>query len=301
MNKCSHAKSHRPSKIVTSGFNPECLLILLVLLAPSSLACDAQKDSAGQDERHIISTNGGNRVYDLHIPDVEGSDALPLVIALHGSGDSGPGFKKGAGLDREADRRGFLAAYPTASGVNWAEGCNCTRPDLDGVDDVGFIDSVIEHVSSQHPVDENRIYVIGFSQGGLFSQRLACQRSTTFAGVATVAGMMSIPVSLACQPPGSPDMMLLHGEADTVLPLAGVPSGLYATLSVLDTFHFWRNRLGCPLGTQTTTEHGNGVARDVYRTPACRDGARVRVDIMRATGHVWPSFAPTMILDFFGL
>ena len=95
--------------------------------------------------------------------------------------------------------------------------------------------------------------------------------------------------------------MLLHGENDQVLPLAGVPSGVYATLSVLDTFHFWRERYACPFGTQVTTEHDRSVAREVYRSPVCRDGSVLRTDVMRGTGHVWPSFAPALIADFFGL
>lgn len=291
---------HAVSSMFISSSLTRVLVVLLVLLAPTSMACDGQKDSGGRDERRTVGVDGGQRSYELHIPDAEGAEAMPLVIALHGAGDSGPAFKKSSGLDREADRRGVLMAYPTATGVNWAEGCNCTRPDLDGVDDVGYIDAVISDVQSIHPVDENRIYVIGFSQGGLFSQRLACERSTKFAGVATVAGMMSLPVSRACQPSGSPDIMLLHGENDEVLPLAGVPSGVYATLSVLDTFHFWRSRFACPAGTQTSTEH-EGTTRDVYRSPSCREGALIRADVMQRTGHVWPSFAPKMILDFFGL
>lgn len=300
MNKSSSGHVRVLSSLLNSGVVWRIHVLLLLLLAPVSLACDGQQDGSGRDERNVIEAGGVNRVYDLHIPDTGTVEAEPLVIALHGAGDSGPAFKKSSGLDREAYRRGVLMAYPTATGVNWAEGCNCTRPDLDGVDDVGFIDAVIEDVSARHAVDTDRIYVIGFSQGGLFSQRLACERGRTLAGVATVAGMMSLPVSQACQSSGAPDIMLLHGENDTVLPLAGVPGGLYATLSVLDTFHFWRNRLGCPTGTQTTTEH-EGTSRTVYRSPACREGALVRADVMLRTGHVWPSFAPKMILDFFGL
>lgn len=74
-----------------------------------------------------------------------------------------------------------------------------------------------------------------------------------------------------------------------------------ATLSVLDTFHFWRERYACPFGTQVTKKHDRSVARDVYRSTVCRDGSVLRTDVMRGTGHVWPSFAPALIADFFGL
>ena len=275
-------------------------MVFVLCLMPMS--CDGQKGSSGTDERFIVLVGETNRIYDLHAPEgAESAAPMPLVIALHGAGDSGPNFKKGAGIDKEADRRGFLAAYPSATGVNWAEGCNCTRPDLDGVDDVGFLDVIVDRVSQAYAVDPARIYVIGYSQGGLFAQRLACERSETYAGVATVAGMMSLPVAQSCTPPGSPDIMLIHGEEDDVLPFGGVPTGAYATLSVTDTFHFWRDRYDCPFGTQRTTVQSGGVTRDVLTSPVCRDGSRLRLDAMKNVGHAWPPFGPAEIADFFGL
>lgn len=264
-------------------------------------ACDAQEDAKGRDEQVIMLHDDGNRIYHLHIPDAVGTSPVPLVIALHGAGDSGPGMKSAAGLDKEANRRGFMVAYPSATGVNWAEGCDCVRPDIEGVDDVGFVDAMIDDISEDYPVDPSRIYAIGYSQGGLFSQHLACERSEVFAGVATVAGLMSRPVAQRCSPSGSPDILFIHGEEDSVLPFEGVASGLYATLGVYDAFLFWRNAYACPFGTERVTDDQFDVTREIRTTPACRDGARVRMDAMKGVGHGWPPFGPAEIADFFGL
>jgi len=264
-------------------------------------SCDAQEDASGEDIQKIILHDGGNRVYDLHIPDAVASDPVPLVIALHGAGDSGPGMKRAAGLDKEADKRGFLVAYPTATGVNWAEGCDCVRPDIDGVDDPGFVEAMIEDIAASWPVDPDRIHVIGYSQGGLFAQRLACEHSNVFAGVATVAGLMSLPVAGRCDPSGSPDILFMHGEEDQVLPFEGVPSGLYATLGVYEAFLFWRETYECPFGTERASDDTYEVTRDIRTTPSCRSGARVRMDALKGVGHAWPPFAPAEMADFFGL
>lgn len=277
------------------------LVALCALVFFGVSACDAQQESSGDDVQVIMLHDGGNRVYDLHIPTGAGVEPTPLVIALHGAGDSGPGMKRAAGLYKEADKRGFLVAYPSATGVNWAEGCNCVRPDIDGVDDVGFVDAMIDDIAEDHAVDEDRIYVIGYSQGGLFSQHLACERSDRLAGVATVAGLMSLPVAQSCTPAGSPDIFFIHGEDDTVLPFDGVPSGPYATLSVYDAFLFWRDTYDCPFGTERITDERSGVTRDIRTTPSCRQGARVRMDAMKGVGHAWPPFGPAEIADFFGL
>lgn len=264
-------------------------------------SCDAQEEASGQSIQTIILHDGGNRVYDLYIPESSTDDPAALVIALHGAGDSGPGMKRSAGLDKEAERRGFLVAYPSATGVNWAEGCDCVRPDIDGVDDLGFMDALIDNVASKWSVDRDRVYAIGYSQGGLFAQHLACERSETFAGVATVAGLMSLPVAERCDPSGSPDILFIHGEEDEVLPYEGVPTGLYATLSVYDAFLFWRGKYECPFGTERLNNDSYGVDRVIRTTPSCRAGARVRMDAMNGVGHAWPPFAPAEIADFFEL
>ncbi len=275
-------------------------MVLTLCIAMSG--CDANGDSA-QTVRHSVLVDGGNRFFELYTPSSASADAsMPLVIAFHGAGDSGPGFQEFARLDREADNRNFLVAYPSASGPNWAEGCNCTRPDIDGVDDVGFVDELIERVDQDFNVDTSKIYAIGYSQGALFTHRLACERSDVFAGSAMVAGMMSIPVATICDPTGRQDIMMMHGENDDVLPWTGVPSGLYATLSVLDTFFFWRSVSDCTeVGIAQETKTTHSVSRTVRTVSSCREGSKLRLDEIRQGGHQWPKFAAEEIVDFFGL
>lgn len=289
-------RSPRPSLALVS-FHLLALSVGIVLSG-----CDANGNS-GQNVQHSVLVDGGNRFFELHIPKSATPEAsIPLVIAFHGAGGSGPGFQEFARLDGEADKRGFLVAYPSATGVNWAEGCNCTRPDIDGVDDIGFVDNLIARVDQDFNIDTSKIYAIGYSQGALFTHRLACERSETFAGSAMVSGMMSIPVATTCAPAGAQDIMMMHGENDDVLPWTGVPSGLYATLSVLDTFFFWRSvsdctEVGIPQETRTT----HSVTRTVRTVSSCREGSRLRLDEIKRGGHDWPKFAAEEILDFFGL
>jgi len=285
------------------NFNPLMLRLFLLPVLLVCPACDSGSDDgvSASDERHTVLVDGGNRIFELRVPEVDHDGPIPLMIAFHGAGGSGPAFKRFAGLDDVADEHGFLVAYPTATGENWAEGCNCTRPDVDGVDDVGFADAIIEETARHHVVDRSRIYAVGYSQGGLFTQRLACDRSGTYAGIATIAGMMSDPVAAACTPDDSPDIMLMHGEHDTVLPWEGVPSGLYATLGVLETFYFWRDAYECPLGIVRETETGHGDTREVRTLDGCRDEARLRVDQIQDAGHGWPPYVGEELVRFFDL
>ena len=117
-----------------------------------------------------------------------------------------------------------------------------------------------------------------------------------------VSGMMSVPVAATCAPIGAQDIMMMHGENDDVLPWDGVPSGLYATLSVLGTFFLWRGVSDCPaIGIEQETRTSYSVTRTVRSVSSCRGGSRLRLDLIKKGGHQWPKFAAEEILDFFGL
>ena len=43
---------------------------------------------------------------------------------------------------------------------------------LDGIDDVSFAEAIMDFVAEALPLDENRVYVIGMSNGGWMAFRL---------------------------------------------------------------------------------------------------------------------------------
>ena len=68
------------------------------------------------DHTLTIDTPEGQRQVLLHVP--PGADTpRPLVLALHGAGETGSDFANDTGFSRLADREGFLVAYPSAGGT----------------------------------------------------------------------------------------------------------------------------------------------------------------------------------------
>ncbi|TWB46397.1 esterase/PHB depolymerase [Rhizobium sp. ERR 922] len=134
-------------------------LTLALMILMSSTA-------AHVDETVTYTVQNATRTAILHEPAATVGHAAPLVIALHGSGDSVAHFQTSIGFDAVADRENFIVAYPEASDAHWNYGRPVRKmPLLNGqqVDDIGFVRTLIDDLVTRKLVDANRVYVTGFS------------------------------------------------------------------------------------------------------------------------------------------
>lgn len=75
-------------------------------------------------------------------------------------------------MDILADKEGFAVLYPMGLSGRWAYSDNrpVKLPDGDGqVDDIGFLNSVLDKLIAERVVDASRIYLAGFSSGALMA------------------------------------------------------------------------------------------------------------------------------------
>lgn len=142
-----------------------------------------------------IVSGGRQRRCLIHVPSAPRGD-LPLVIVLHGRGTTGAFMVGFTGWSDKADAEGFVAAYPTGTGMmpcenTWNAGGCCGDAFRQGVDDVAFVAELIERLTSELPIDRRRIYAVGMSNGGMMCYALAKKLSHTLAAIASVAGPMT--------------------------------------------------------------------------------------------------------------
>jgi polyhydroxybutyrate depolymerase len=153
----------------------------------------------------------------VHVPPAT-TGALPLVLALHGAGETGPDFARDTGFDRLADQQRFLVAYPSAGGKHpfWnISGNHGTR------DHVEQLEKSLDALEAAVCVDPARVFATGVSNGGGFAARLGCELSGRLAGIAAVAGgYRSLP---PCNPERPLPVLEIHGTADHVVPYQGRP------------------------------------------------------------------------------
>lgn len=254
-------------------------------------ACSGADDADGQTITGAFVWDDEPRTYQLHVPDTyQASEPAPLLLAFHGSNGTGGGFLEGTRLDRATDPLGFITVYPTSAVGNWAEGCGCNNADRLGIDDLGFTQALIDTVSAQYTIDPDRIYVVGFSQGGLYAQRVACEMSDQVAAVAVVAAAMSLPLAQTCEPVEPVSMLMLHGTEDTVLPYQGTSQGTLSLLSAPATFQTWIGHNDCSGALRTTTERFNedlALKHEYHRL--CEADTQVHLYTIEGGGHTWPS------------
>jgi len=235
---------------------------------------------------------GRERSYLIHLPSALGNAPLPLVFVLHGGGGNAEGAAKMSGMSPLADKENFIVVYPDGTGrledrvLTWNAG-NCCGYALDNqVDDVGFIRALIEELRAVYPIDAQRVYATGISNGGMMAYRLACELSDQFAAIAPVAGALNAD----CRPAQPVSAVSFHGTADrSVLYDGGAPkqqldSHPRTDNSVAYAISFWVRQDGCAT-TPRRVEHGNTV-QDEYGD--CVNGTGVALYAIKGGGHAWP-------------
>jgi polyhydroxybutyrate depolymerase len=193
-------------------------------------------------ECHTLSVGGVTREYLLHVPASFSPNTGSLVIALHGVGDLALQMSARSGLNATADDAGFAVAYPNAlvgqSGVaEWNVYFSEAFP-TNPPDDVAFIRELIVRLQQQLALDPKRIYVAGFSNGGLMAHRVAAELADLVAAVGVVAGTLGAITGTASQVPDAlqpVSLILLHGDRDERVPCCPFKRGI--TLDA--AFDYW--------------------------------------------------------------
>ena len=259
---------------------------------------------------HFILVGRTPRSYLLHVPSrdtrlrVDSLAGFPLVLVLHGSSSSGEDIRETTGMDSLSEVNGFIVAYPQGtdgSGLfpsDWNGGACCGEAAREHVDDVGFIAEVVAEISRNLPVDSSRVFVAGFSSGGIMAYHAACRLAPMINAIAAVSGSLK---DTNCAPGKAVGLIAVHGTSDSEVPyydasLTAPPAPVTGVASTLPpSVQFWVAADGCSGGAT------NQQSPDVVRTSfsSCT-GAKVMLYTIQGGWHEWPSLtsdAPLSQLD----
>jgi polyhydroxybutyrate depolymerase len=213
-----------------------------------------------------------------------------VVLLFHGGLGTGAQMEESSLMSPIADREGFIVAYPDGLNRSWNAGTCCGPPAEQGIDDVGFVAALLDHLEAELCIDRRRIYAGGMSNGAMLSHRLGCDLATRIAAIAPVSGTN---VASPCAPARRVAVMQIQGRDDKHVPweggagcgIAGVPF-----TSVPDTIAGWRQRNGCTAGPAALlVEQGDGRCE---REGACPPEGEVVLCTIAGGGHAWPGGSP---------
>ncbi|NWG47448.1 MAG: hypothetical protein HXY25_13015 [Alphaproteobacteria bacterium] len=266
---------------------------------------------AGTLSSDSLSWDGETRTFKYYEPTGIGTNR-PLVLVLHGgNGDADAAIDNTEGRWNDAaDANEFWVVYPEGdqSTKNWNDcraptssagdgGYDPSTADASTFDDVGFLVELVDWFETNEDIDLSKVYVVGASNGGFMTQRLAQEATGTFAGFGP--NISGIATKDECSAPntstlqsGDRKMLFLYGDNDKYVPPAGgcVATPAYGDCrqgeveSAADSIDQWKTWFGVT-SSGSETAQANPVSNDQtrqYWTDHSRSGdvvlRAVRVD-----------------------
>ena len=81
-----------------------------------------------------------------------------------------------------------------------------------------LLDAMIDRILAEEGIDAEQLVLLGFSQGTMMSLHVAPRRLEPIAGIVGFSGRLMVPERLAEEMQSTPPVLLIHGDADDVVP-----------------------------------------------------------------------------------
>jgi len=166
----------------------------------------------------------------------------PLLLSFHGM-DQDPNYQQqNTHWETLADSEGFVVGYPRG-------GTGMSTWDIQGDQDTRWVLQIIDQMAKDYNIDRNRVYLSGFSMGGMFTYHAMSKIADKIAGFAPCSGYNVFGASKAMRPV---PIFHPHGTNDDVLGYDQVEGFIK---NYRDQFH-------CPGQAQVEQNHPNNENKD---------------------------------------
>ncbi len=248
--------------------------------------CDRSTEQpADTSAKHELESGGLERNYVLSLPKgYEKRDDWPLVVAFHGRGSTA------VELEGYSDLSSLPAvvAYPNGvadpdDGDRFRQAWQGAPYSVDGVDDVAFVEDLLDELQTDLCVDPGRTYATGKSNGAGLAALLSCRLDDRLAAVALVAPALYPQAREGCEDASAVPTLLVHGVADATVPYGGDAD------RGLPDVRAWLGERAERDDCRPRPRSGR-IGRDVetLRWRGCADGSEIRHLAVSGGGHVWP-------------
>ncbi|GIQ96535.1 MAG: hypothetical protein CM15mP2_0220 [Methanobacteriota archaeon] len=263
--------------------------IILVENEQSTNPCLTASQSVTQTTA-LVLVNDEMREFRISVPSSEAGTKLPLIIAFHGGGGAEEDFQQQNEFDQLGEQEKFIMAYAIAEdGRTSAEGEWFLNTAATSFEDNDFAEAIVDNLSSQYCIDQDRLYGIGYSLGSMFTYEIACQLNHRFAAVASFAGTMPVDPE-TCELVGGMGVLHIHGKLDYIIDYDddwdwkdGEHEGVGTMSNVPGMIEAWSMRANC--GSSDTD--ADFFLEHITHSD-CFGGARVEHYGIEFWEHTWP-------------
>lgn len=261
------------------------LALLSLFLAAPALA----------QENRPLTFDDGRRDYLIYRPDgAKPDEALPALVVLHAAATGKDTTFSRLHLKAGADAGRVVIIVPEArlrdpyevpsqrkNPQMWNDGAGRGRQAMIGLDDVGYLDAVLDDAIAKGGIDPKKIMMTGYSMGGSMALRYAAERGARLAAAGSVAGRLWV------EPTTVLPVLILAGEADPLSPLDGPPE----VKPMRTAAEHWAAAAAC--GAPVETRPAADVTR--WDWSGCKDGVMLSLVTVAGLGHQWPGGEQTKL------
>lgn len=141
-----------------------------------------------------FNSSGQERSFLLKLPATpEDGGTYPLIVVFHDTDNTGQGFYDDTSLQAFVDH-GFmiLALDGNKNGIVWPDWDALRNPSQQDLEnhDMNFFDEALACIQDMYSIDQQRIFVLGKSAGGIMTNYVLQRRSDILAGGITSSGVI---------------------------------------------------------------------------------------------------------------
>lgn len=240
------------------------VLPLLLIAASVSLAQWGGGGGKSINDYKKVSVSGR----DVHVYAPSGlAPKSPLLLSFHGM-DQDPNYQQqNTHWEAVADTAGFLVVYPRG-------GTGFSTWDISGDKDTKWVTEIIAQMAKDYDIDTKRVYMSGFSMGGMFSYHSMGKIADKIAAFAPCSGYLMGGAGTAMRPV---PIFHTHGTTDDVVGYNNLENNLGS----------YRKQFNCPSQAEVTNNYPHtGDRATLYSWGPCDGGVYVKHLKLEGRGHM---------------
>lgn len=265
-----------------------------------------------QFETLTIEHDGLNRTYYKYVSaNYNANTPASVVVWLHGMGDISVAEVQNQYPAHQfipiADTANFIILVPVAENYallnmrawNSLGGIFGISPNTN-VDDFGYIDAMLDEVITTNSVNEDKLFLCGFSMGGFMTQRFALQHNNRFAAYASVGGTIGSNMPEGTTPGKPIRLAHFHGTEDGTV---GYETNTFGQ-GAEEMRDFWLGNNNCDFtpvhqSQYTDTDPSTNTPLTVDYYVFLGGDADIEFHKQNGAGHIWPKNTSKEIWKFF--